>query len=338
MAEQKESSVLFSLKELMNLEEDRIKQEDDDEEAPGSRPRCRPRVEAERRAREAEEARMRAEDERRRRKSSAPREEQARLEAIRQGEVEKARLEAEQQARLRAMAQQQEHERQLAALTQDKRQEDSSRTIAVGIGAVLDPRRSSAAATPSRAQSDKARPRQRRRTREIAEQKAQLDKLMARASEQSANDRARCRPPAERRQGRRRRQARRRQAKPLARRRSNSAADAKQRGSVGAPHGPGGCAAATRAPPAVASRCKSARPSDPALDLDAVAVDRHDARSTHRCLRSIIRAVDEARAGGARRARRAIGMIKVGLELFVARGARGGRARRARSGCPSSSI
>ena len=30
MAEQKESSVLFSLKELMNLEEDRIRQEDDE--------------------------------------------------------------------------------------------------------------------------------------------------------------------------------------------------------------------------------------------------------------------------------------------------------------------
>ena len=29
MAEQKESSVLFSLKELMNLEEDRIRQEED---------------------------------------------------------------------------------------------------------------------------------------------------------------------------------------------------------------------------------------------------------------------------------------------------------------------
>ena len=32
MAEQKESSVLFSLKELMNLEEDRIKQEEADKD------------------------------------------------------------------------------------------------------------------------------------------------------------------------------------------------------------------------------------------------------------------------------------------------------------------
>jgi hypothetical protein len=33
MAEQKESSVLFSLKELMNLEEDRIKEEEAEKEA-----------------------------------------------------------------------------------------------------------------------------------------------------------------------------------------------------------------------------------------------------------------------------------------------------------------
>ena len=37
MAEQKESSVLFSLKELMNLEEDRIRQEDEENRLGGRR-------------------------------------------------------------------------------------------------------------------------------------------------------------------------------------------------------------------------------------------------------------------------------------------------------------
>ena len=56
MAEQKESSVLFSLKELMNLEEDRIRQEDD-EKRKRAEAEVQARQEAERRAREQEQAR-----------------------------------------------------------------------------------------------------------------------------------------------------------------------------------------------------------------------------------------------------------------------------------------
>jgi colicin import membrane protein len=119
MAEQKESSVLFSLKELMNLEEDRIRQEEDakrrqEEEA------ARVRAEAERRAREEEEARMRAVEEKRRTEEQRTREDAARLEAIRHAEVEKARLDAENQARMQQLTHQQEHERQLALVSQDK--------------------------------------------------------------------------------------------------------------------------------------------------------------------------------------------------------------------------
>ena len=51
MAEQKESSVLFSLKELMNLEEDRIRQEDE-EKKQRAEADARARSDAERRARE----------------------------------------------------------------------------------------------------------------------------------------------------------------------------------------------------------------------------------------------------------------------------------------------
>ncbi|WP_437492918.1 hypothetical protein WME75_19240 [Sorangium sp. So ce1014] len=119
MSEQKESSVLFSLKELMNLEEDRIKTEEAQKAAAAAAAE-KARVEAERAAREAEELRIRTEEERRRNEERRSREETARLEAIRQAEIEKARVEAEQRARLEAMAAQQHHERSLAALQQDE--------------------------------------------------------------------------------------------------------------------------------------------------------------------------------------------------------------------------
>jgi colicin import membrane protein len=135
MAEQKESSVLFSLKELMSLEEDRIKQEEDERKRK-EQAEQQARLDAERRARETEEQRIAAEQEKQRQEAQRSREEQARLEAIRQAEVEKARLDAEQQARLRAMQQQQDHERQLAAISQDEGKKKLT-YIAVAIGAVL---------------------------------------------------------------------------------------------------------------------------------------------------------------------------------------------------------
>ena len=61
MPEQKESSVLFSLKELMNLEEDRIRQEESARKAKQDA-EVQARLDAERRAREEEEGRMRAEE------------------------------------------------------------------------------------------------------------------------------------------------------------------------------------------------------------------------------------------------------------------------------------
>src|SRR5688572_30619093 len=118
MSEQKESSVLFSLKELMNLEEDRIRSEEADKAAAAAAAE-KARVEAERAARMAEEQRIQAEQERRRLDDQRSREEAARLEAIRVGELEKARVEAEQRARLEAMAAQQHHERSLAAIHGD---------------------------------------------------------------------------------------------------------------------------------------------------------------------------------------------------------------------------
>jgi len=118
MSEQKESSVLFSLQELMNLEQDRI-QSEEAEKAQKIQAAETARIEAERSARDAEEQRIRAEAERRRLDEQRSREEAAKLEAIRVAEVEKARVEAEQRARLEAMAAQQHHERSMAAIQTD---------------------------------------------------------------------------------------------------------------------------------------------------------------------------------------------------------------------------
>ena len=60
MSEQKESSVLFSLKELMNLEENRIKEEDDAKRKK-EEVEAKAKAESERRAREEEDARLHAE-------------------------------------------------------------------------------------------------------------------------------------------------------------------------------------------------------------------------------------------------------------------------------------
>ena len=176
MAEQKESSVLFSLKELMSLEEDRIKQEDDEKKRKEAA-ELHARQEAERRQREAEEARMQGEQERKRQDDQRTREETARVEAIRQGEVEKARHDAENQARLRAMSQQQEHERQLAALSQDKKKKQLT-YIALGIGALLILGGAGGGYAFYRSGVEQARITA-LKNQEIAEQKAQLDKLMS---------------------------------------------------------------------------------------------------------------------------------------------------------------
>jgi colicin import membrane protein len=134
MSEQKESSVLFSLQELMSLEQERIRSEEA-EKAAKVQAAERARADAERAARDAEQARIRAEEERRRFEEQRAREEAARLEAIRTAEVEKARVEAEQKARLEAMAAQQQHERSLAQIKHDESKK-RLRNMLIG-GAVL---------------------------------------------------------------------------------------------------------------------------------------------------------------------------------------------------------
>lgn len=135
MAEQKESSVLFSLKELMNLEEDRIKQEETERQRQ-EQAVVNARLEAERKAREEEEARMAAAEEQRRQGEQRSREEQARLEAIRHAEIEKARLDAENAARLEQLRAHQAHEQNITALKQDKGKKNLL-FIAIGAGILL---------------------------------------------------------------------------------------------------------------------------------------------------------------------------------------------------------
>jgi len=118
MADQKESSVLFSLKELMNLEEDRIREEEA-EKTRRAKAELDAKEAADRVARDAEEKRLREEEERRRQEENRKREEAAIVEAIRHGELEKARAEAEAKARLDTLAQQQAHEAQLAQIHRD---------------------------------------------------------------------------------------------------------------------------------------------------------------------------------------------------------------------------
>jgi len=104
MAEQRENSVLFSLKELRRIEDDRIRQEEADAQA---------RVESERRAREDAERRARDEVERRRR------DEEARVRRIEEEKVAHEReghmrlQEAERRARVEAETRLQEERMRL---------------------------------------------------------------------------------------------------------------------------------------------------------------------------------------------------------------------------------
>jgi colicin import membrane protein len=110
MAERRENSVLFSLNELRNIEQDRVRTEEETERARIEAER-RAREEEIRRAKEAEEAKRRAEEDRIRRdieeKERVVRENELRLkESERRAQIEaaarleQARIEAEARARI----------------------------------------------------------------------------------------------------------------------------------------------------------------------------------------------------------------------------------------------
>jgi colicin import membrane protein len=175
MSEQKESSVLFSLKELMNLEEDRIKQEETVRQRQ-EQAEVQAKLDADRRAREEEQARLQADEDRRRSEEQRTREEAARVAAIHQAEIEKARLAAESASRIEQLRHVQEHEIQIKALSQDKHKKRLT-LIAGSAGALL-----LIALVGGglffKSQSDQQAVEKARNSAELAEQQAKIDKLM----------------------------------------------------------------------------------------------------------------------------------------------------------------
>ncbi len=136
MTQHNESSVLFSLKELMTLEEDRVRQESDAlGRAEAAAWQARQAEEA--RLHAEAEARLRAQDEARRQEEQRAREEQARLDAIRHGELERARLDAENRARMETLARQQAFEKELHALSHDKSKKNLKLVVGLTLGALL---------------------------------------------------------------------------------------------------------------------------------------------------------------------------------------------------------
>lgn len=134
--EKESSSVLFSLGELMRIEEQRVveeRQQVDDARAAVERAR----LEAEARSAAEQRARLEAERVRREAEARAEREEAARLEAMRAAAIERARIEAEEKARMLAMAAAQEHEKSLVALREDASKKKLSRLLGGSIAGAL---------------------------------------------------------------------------------------------------------------------------------------------------------------------------------------------------------
>lgn len=131
----KESSVLFSLQELMNLEKSRVLEEERDKQR-RLEAEARARLEAEQRAREAEESRLRAEEERRRNEEMRRRLEDAQIEAAKEAEIERRRLAERHELEMAALARQREHEKELEAIAA-ARPKGVPRSILAAVGVAM---------------------------------------------------------------------------------------------------------------------------------------------------------------------------------------------------------
>jgi colicin import membrane protein len=116
---QNESSVLFSLNELIDLEKDRIEGERMQRERQ-ERAVADAAIAAERQRSEAEEARVRAAEEKQRLELERSRAEAAKLDAIKLAEVQRAKADADHWAKLETARQEHEHVQRLQALRSDK--------------------------------------------------------------------------------------------------------------------------------------------------------------------------------------------------------------------------
>lgn len=135
MAEQKENSVLFSLKELMNLEEERIKQEEDDKRRAEESEKRRIEDE-ERRRREEEEAKIRAAEEARRLEERQRQDEEEAKRRAREENELRIRLESERKQRDAEQEKLLEHERKMAELAAQQKKGPSAGVLAA-VGLVL---------------------------------------------------------------------------------------------------------------------------------------------------------------------------------------------------------
>lgn len=115
MPDTKDSSVLFSLKELMKIEQTRLAEEYAKVESIAAEERAA-HAESERRAREEEAARRAAEEERRRNYEHQRRLQDAEIEAAKAMAIEMKRLETQHRLEMEARAQLQAHEKQVAVL------------------------------------------------------------------------------------------------------------------------------------------------------------------------------------------------------------------------------
>jgi colicin import membrane protein len=132
----KESSVMFSLNELMRIEDDRIESERKEQERRALET-AQALLEAERRAREATIARLLAEEEAARMEDFRRRTEETRLEAIKQAELERARKEAEHRARMETLAAQHSHQEQIAVVRNDASKKKLKRAAVMSVGGLL---------------------------------------------------------------------------------------------------------------------------------------------------------------------------------------------------------
>jgi len=120
MSEEKESSVLFNLRELMGIEESRVREEEEERLRREAAERERIAAEAAKRQ-EEEAAQLRAEEEARQAEERRAREEEER--ALREREEAELRVRLEQTAREKAESHRRmlDHERELAAISAQQR-------------------------------------------------------------------------------------------------------------------------------------------------------------------------------------------------------------------------
>lgn len=132
---QSESSVLFSLQELMTLEKSRV-EEEEQHRRQQAEAATQAKLEAERRTRAEQEQRLREEDEHRRQAELRRRMEEAQIEAAKLAEIEKRSLEQRHHLQMEAVAQQQAHERQIQQIQAQKRK-GAHPALLAGIGVAL---------------------------------------------------------------------------------------------------------------------------------------------------------------------------------------------------------